>query len=64
MLFKAEWNSQANLVRRLVVNLYAPDPIKINRVHVSKFPMSIYSMLEESLTQRIYLGKKYETPYI
>lgn len=44
------------------MNIYAPDPIDIHRVHASQFPFSVFSMLDEWLSERLQLGFRYEVP--
>ncbi len=44
------------------MNIYAPDPIEIKRVHHKRFSFAIFSMLDEWLSQRLRLGSRYEVP--
>ena len=61
MFLKAEWDS-LNLIRRLVYNIYAPDPIKLIRASTKQFKLAYFEMMETWLNQRLTLGLKYELP--
>ena len=61
LFFKAEWDV-LNPVRKLVMNIYAPDPIEIKRVSIKRFNMSVFIMMDEWLNRRLELGSSYETP--
>ncbi len=61
VFFRADWDV-LNPVKKLVMNIYAPDPIEIKRVHHKRFSFAIFSMLDEWLSQRLRLGSRYEVP--
>ena len=44
------------------MNIYAVDPIEIKRIHTKQFPLSVFSMMDEWLSQRLELGPSYEIP--
>ena len=61
LFFKAEW-TPLNTWRKLVMNIYAPDPIVIKRISSSKYPQSIFQMMEEWLNSRLMEGDYYDIP--
>ena len=52
LFLKSEWDV-LNPVRKMVLNVYAPDPITIKRVNISRFPMGVFLMMDEWLNRRL-----------
>lgn len=61
LFLKADWTA-LNPVKRLVMNIYAPDPFEIQRINVSKFPLPFFSAMNEWLNRRLLMGHSYEIP--
>ncbi len=61
IFFKAEWSS-LNPQRKLIMNIYAPDPIDMIRVPNKQFPVGVYLMMDEWLNKRLLLGQSYDVP--
>ncbi len=61
IFIKAEWES-LNPVRKLVTNLYCEEDVKLERVNTEKYPLSIFAMMEEWLSDRLRAGASYEVP--
>ena len=49
---KAEW-TVLNPLRKLIVNIYAPDPLEVKRVSITDFPFSIYARMDSYLDSRL-----------
>lgn len=61
LMMKAEW-APMNTERKLILNIYAPDPLQLNRILSSKISQEIVDRMEQWLDYRLNLGAKYKPP--
>ena len=52
LFLKAEW-SVLNTWRKLITNIYAPDPLEIRRLPATEAMTSVYNGLERILNDRL-----------
>mmetsp|Transcript_19878 Transcript_19878/g.18893 ORF Transcript_19878/g.18893 Transcript_19878/m.18893 type:complete len:116 (-) Transcript_19878:48-395(-) len=63
VFFQAEWDP-THKVRRLLFNLYAPDPVELKRMNSKAFPLMPFARMEMFLNDRINKGESYIRPQV
>ena len=61
IFFQAEWTKLTPL-KKLIVSMYAPDLIEMQRVSNSQFPGSVFFEMDMALNYKLTIGDKYKLP--
>jgi hypothetical protein len=61
MFMQGEW-APMNRIRNLVLNIYAPDPIAIQKASTKEIGHSIFNTMEYYLNYRLSKGANYKLP--
>lgn len=62
LLFAAKHNTQDNPMKKLVLDLYAPDPTKIQRIPTNACFNQIWGSVDGWIRQRFQAGVAYKPP--
>ena len=62
IFIKAEWEGNLHPCKRLVMNIYAPDPLEMKRIHT--YSEEVINEMESYLNERLMFADNFRSPEV